>query len=263
MPAPNLGPSADLAVRLANLEDQVRRLQQNPLGQAFSATQSDGSVGLQVYQDPTTGSLNWVLYQGPNSTRDPNTGLHPIMAYLGQLFSGGVPVDSGVLFNRPNGVQSAVIGNRGVQIFDAKHNQVFATDEYASGSFGEGLQEPSIPIPLPVPVAVLSWPKTNTSGTLAESSFRAQHSHVFYSGFGYCDAGTTGTVQVVIQDSTGATVATGTSYAMSNAAVQGFGETLALPAGFFSAGYTMKVNASASGGGNTYAQLVAAYGTSS
>lgn len=203
MPAPNLGPNYDLASRLSALEDQVRRLQANPIGQAFSATQSDGSVGIQIYQDPGTGALNWVIYQGPNSPRDPDTGLHPIMAFLGQLFSHGSPIDSGIIINRPTGTQSAIFGNRGMQVLDTTGHQVVGTDEYGTGASGTGLNTPWIPLGQPVGASPngTGWPNT-TSTTMAEVgllAFPAQHSQITWYGITYLASGA-GSVQLALNN---------------------------------------------------------------
>lgn len=251
MPAPNLGPQYDLASRISQLEDQVRRLQQNPLGQAFSATQSDGSVGMRIYQDPTTGSTSMVFYQGPTASRDPNTGLHPLLAYFGELFSGGVAVDSGVLLYRPDGVQSAVIGNRGVQIFDGDHNQVFATDEYGSSPSNEGLSRPWLTIDKPAATAYALWPHLSASGLLAESFFIAQQSHVFWNGSVYADAGVSGSVQASV--TIGSTTITGATHSYSGSQVN-ISETIAVPQPFHGSTAVFAINATVTGTGNLYCQ---------
>lgn len=203
MPAPNLGPQYDLAARLSAVEDQLRRMQQNPIGQAFSATQSDGSVGWQVYTDPTTGSQAMVFYQGPTTARDPNTGLHQALAYFGELFSGGVADDSGILFYRPNGATSAVVGNRGLQVFDAIGHQVFGTDEYGSSPSGQGLNTPWVGYGQPVSAGPTGtgWPNT-TSTSLAQVGFLqfpAQHAQITWYGATYLASGA-GKVQVTVNN---------------------------------------------------------------
>jgi hypothetical protein len=209
VPAPNLGPQYDLAARLSALEDQMRRMQANPIGQAFSATQSDGSVGIQIVQDPTTGALDLVVYQGPSSPRDPNTGLHPIMAYLGQLVSQGVPVDSGAIFQRPTGVPSAVFGNRGLQVYDTVGHQVFATDEYTTSASGIGLNNPWIPLGQMVSASPnnAGWPNT-TSTSMAEVgllAFPAQHTQISWYGITYLASGA-GSVQLALNNGASGTV---------------------------------------------------------
>jgi hypothetical protein len=198
-----LGPQYDLAARLAALEDQVRRMQSNGLGQAFSSTQSDGSVGMQIGQNPNgSGATATQWYQGPTTSRDPNTGLHPGLAYIGELFSGGVSVDSGAIFARPDGSTSMVIGNRGVQIVDKFNNTVVGTDEFGASPTGKGLAYPLIGYGPALPSVGTNWPSTTAASlsSVAILSFPAQHAQVAWSGQVYCPAGTTGQVQVQINN---------------------------------------------------------------
>lgn len=214
---PQLGPAYDLAKRLAALEDQVRRLVANQIGQAFSATQSDGSVGMQVLQDPATGGTAMTFYQGPNTPRDASTGQHPELMYVGELFTGNTPQDSGVIFQRPDATQSAVVGNRGVQLKDPHGNQVFTTDEYGTSPSQVGLNTPWIPLGQPISNSAGStgWPNTTatSSSLVAFLNFPAQHSHITWSGIAFCPSGSAGQVQVQVNNgSAGATHSVGGGY---------------------------------------------------
>lgn len=260
---PALGPDYDLAVRLRRLEDAVARLQANPYGQAFSSTQSDGSIGVQISEDPTSGATAMVFLQGPTSSRDPNTNQHPMLLYIGQLYSGGQPVDSGAIWYRPTGTESAVIGNKGVQIFDPKGNRMFGTDEYASGSSGEGLTDPFLNLPFPVALDAAKYPKT-TSGSwtsIAQMEFIAVHSRLFHYARTYADSGTTGNARIQLVDGNANVVATGATAGIASGTFGSMADTLALPAGFYRQGYTLNVQAQVtSGTGNVYAQTFVCYG---
>lgn len=198
---PQLGPQYDLASRIAALEDQVRRIQSNGLGQAFSSTQSDGTVGMQIGQSQGgSGSTAMVFYQGSTTPRDPNTGLHKALLYIGELFAGGVSVDSGALAYRPDGSQSLVVGNRGVQILDKLGNTVLASDEYGTAPTGKGLNSPQISYGIPLINDATKWPQTTATSMSEVSilSFPALHAQMTWTGYVYCPAGSTGQVQVQI-----------------------------------------------------------------
>lgn len=258
---PNLGPQYDLATRLATLERLVAQLAANQIGQAFSATQSDGSVGMQVVQSTTgSGSTAMIFYQGANTTRDPNTGAHPRLLYIGELFAGGVSVDSGAIAHRPDAgnTQSLVIGNRGTQILDPLGHQVLATDEYGNSPSGEGLTSPILALASPVATGSSSWPKTNSTslGTVAQSEFVAQHPHVWWVAQAVCDAGVNGSVQAQIVGASGA-VATGPAHTVTGTTFINISDTLVLPAGFWRQTYAFEVQAQVtSGTGNIYCQTL-------
>lgn len=199
---PNLGPDYDLAQRLTRLERLVAGMT-SQLGQAFSATQSDGSVGMSILQrQDQVGATAMTFYQGPTTARDANTGLHQALLYIGQIYSGGQAQDAGALWYRPTGTESAVIGNRGVQVYDTQGHQVLGTDEYGTSPSGQGLNSPWIPLGQPVTGSPgnTGWPNTS-SATLAAVSFLnfpAQHSHLTWYGTTYLAAGAAGQVQVGI-----------------------------------------------------------------
>lgn len=260
---PNLGPTYDLAARLHNLEVQVRQLCANQIGQAFSATQSDGSVGLQVVQSTTgSGGTAMVFFQGPNTPRDPNTGYHPMLLFVGQLWENGQPEDAGLLCARESGKYyfSAEPAN-GFAVYDAAGNVVFAPDEVS----GQGVARPYLPIPLPVATAYTSWPHTSSSGTIAESEFPGQNPKLTWTGLAIADAGTTGTVQVnVVDAATGTKVLSGASYSVGSSGYTSISDAVGpLPSPFLDRTFAVQVTASASGGGNVYAQLLTVFGTQS
>lgn len=260
---PNLGPQYDLAARLAALEDTVRRMQSNPLAQAFSMTQSDGSVGMELGQDPGTGSGRWIVYQGTTTSRDPNTDQHPIFMYLGELVSNGKIVNTGAIFVRSGGQESMTIGDGGAGILDKTGWAVFTTDETA----GEGIANPWIPLPALQPVDTSTWPATTatTWTTIAENEFRAQHSQIWWAADTYADTGTNGQVRVtVINIGDGSTVATGSTFSVTGGAFGSASDTFALPAGFWGQTYSLQLQAQVtSGTGNVRAGTFAAYGRSS
>lgn len=254
---PNLGPDFDLSVRLKAIEDQLRGQQANPIGQAFSTTQSDGTLGWTVQMEPTTGTTFMAFFQGPDTGFQPGEANHPALLYVGQVYEGGRNIDGGVLIARPDGVHYlASFTTAGSTLWDAAGNAVVGTDETA----GEGLSSPTLPIPLPVATGVGSWPKTTTSGSIAESGFVAQHAEASWSGFAITDSGTTGTVQVVVVDGTGSTVASGASRNVTSSSFT-TADVVTLPAGFWQQQYTVEVQASVTGGtGNVYCQLFEAHG---
>lgn len=258
---PNLGPQYDLAARIAALEDTVRRMQSNPLAQAFSMTQSDGSVGARLGQDPATGSAGWWFYQGTTTARDPNTDQHPPLMYVGEVFEGNVPVDSAVLFFSTSGVERGQIGGSiGTRFLDDKGNIAFNTDETS----GEGLAEPWLPLPMPAPTVLSAWPNTNATswGTVAQNEFRAQHPKVWWTAYADADAGTNGQVRAVIIDAgTGSPVVTGTTFPVTGGSVIAVSDTVTLPAGFWAQAYSLQVQCQVtSGTGNVYCQTLTAYG---
>lgn len=258
---PNLGPDYDLAVRLKRVEDQLARMQENPLGQAFSATQSDGSVGWRVFQDPKTGATAMIWYQGTTTARDPNTGQHPILQYVGELYSGGQFEDSGLLWYRPDATGSGVVGNRGVQLFDHKGNQVFATDEYGSSPSGEGLTNPRLHLPLPVATGTAQWPNTTATSwsAIARSIGVMQHSHVYWQGYGYAPAGTNAQVKLVINGTT-----TGQVWNVTGGSFTTISEEIALPSGFWSQMWAIEIQAQVtSGTGAVYAMADSLFGLGS
>lgn len=230
---PNLGPSFDLASRLAAIEDQLRRMQANPLGQSFSATQSDGSVGMSISQDiQGDGGTLTRWYQGPTTGRDPSTGQHPLLAYIGQVFVGGAPVDSAMIFFRPGGSASLLLGSRGVELLDTQSNQVFSTDEYGSSPSGIGLNTPWIPLGQPIPAVPSNagWPGTSASSMTEVSllTFPAQHAQLTWYGYAWCPAGATGQVRVQLNNGAAGAIHT------VGAGFTPITETIALGAGSWS-----------------------------
>lgn len=237
-----LGPQYDLAVRLSALEDLVRKLAGNQLGQAFSSTQSDGSLGMKIAQNLAgSGATALVFYQGPTTSRDPNTGLHPSLLYIGELFVGDTSVDSGAIFFRPDGSESMVIGNRGVQIIDTKQNTVVSSDETA----GEGMARPWIPLGTPGSFHFAHWPYTDSSGLMAELFFSAQHPKVYWNASVAGDAGVTGDVTMSITVN-GTTVSSAT-YSYSGTQVN-ISETLTLPQPFYGYQAVLQINGEITGG---------------
>lgn len=260
MAVPNLGPQYDLAKRLSALEDRLARLEANPLGQAFSVTQSDGSVGLSIGinpQDPS-GSTALIFYQGSTTARDPNTDQHGEFLYIGELAAGGKLVDSGLIAYRPDGTESAVIGNRGVQILDTKGHTVVSSDEDS----GEGLARPWVPLPKPVSLDTSQWAGTTGSGIIAESFFNAQHPKVHWNATAVADTGVSGTVQVTI--SCGAQSVSGASHSVTAGTPTYIDEVLVLPQPFFGQEWTFAVNAAVSSGtGEVRCQTWELYGRQS
>lgn len=197
MPLPNLGPQYDFAARITALEDRLARLESNPIGQAFSTTQSDGSVGLSLGIDSQTGSFRWIVYQGSTTARDPNTAQHPALMYLGELVDGtGAFVDSGLIMFRPDGSESLVVGSGGVGVKDTAGNIVFSTD----ATSGQGLARPYIPAAF--------YPARNgdfltSTAASFETVWRAklgkQQPKLYAECWAFADtAGTTGQVQVMV-----------------------------------------------------------------
>lgn len=144
-----LGPDFDLAMRLKSVEDRLARLEANPLGEAFSTTQADGTEGLSIVRDTISGAVAMRLRHGPTSTVGAD-GQHPTFFYMGQLDSTILaPSDTnigkaGAVWLREDGTLIAVLGPAGVQLYDASGNPVVATDE----SVGAGFGAPSWEIPL-------------------------------------------------------------------------------------------------------------------
>lgn len=244
-----LGPNYDLAQRLKRVEDYIARQQQNPIGQAFSATQSDGSIGLQISQTTNgAGATALVVYQGPQTARDPSTGQHPMLLWLGQLWVNGAPSDNGAIFFRPDGTESVIIGDRGVQIVDKGGKTVVSSDENS----GEGLATPWIELGQPTSSHFSHWPYTNsgTSALIAEKFFQAQHPKIYWNASVAGDPGVSGTVQATITVN-GQTVQSG-SYSYSGSQVN-ISELITLPQPFFGHAATFAINGSLSGGsGNLY-----------
>lgn len=140
-----LGPDYDLAVRLAALEQAVARLTANPLGSSFSQTQSDGTLGFELSQDPNSGGTAMAIRHGPQSpfsdtTSTPGTAQHPRFLYIGQLDSSKLPTDAivdndaGFVLLRDDGTPSIIVTQTGgVQVFDKGGVLVLATDEQTGG----------------------------------------------------------------------------------------------------------------------------------
>lgn len=211
-----LGPAYDAAVRLAAIERRLSRLESNPIGQAFSATQSDGSIGLQIGQDAATGATAMVFRQGPATARDPNTDQHPQFVYLGQLYADGVLEDAGGIFSRPTGAESMVVGNRGTQILDPGSHVVFSTDEYGSAPSQIGLNTPWIPLGQPVTSGPTTggWPNTTSTSmaSVAFLTFPAQHSHITWYGATYLASGTANVQMTVNNGAAGAVQTVGSGF---------------------------------------------------
>lgn len=259
---PNLGPEYDAAVRLRAVEERLARLEANPYGQLFSATQSDGSVGMQISQNAGgAGATAMVFYQGPTTSRDPSTNQHPTLLYVGELFSGGVSIDSGARWNRPDGSAAEVIGNRGVQIYDPHGHQVIATDEYGASPSGQGLNSPWVGYGPVVSNNALNWLNTTSSSlvNIGQLAFPAQHANIAWSGSAYCPAGTTGQVQVALNS--------GATSAVKSVAAGGFttiDDTLALGTWSFQQVLTLSLAAAVtSGPGPIYTQIFGVWGKGS
>lgn len=195
MPATNLGLDYDLAKRLAAVERAVKLLAGNQLAQAFSATQSDGSVGLSITQ-ASNGATSFRVYQGPSTARDPNTGLHAALLYIGQLVVNGQPSTSGLILTRPTGKQIMTAGAGGFGLFDAQQNLIFAPDETS----GVGIALPWLALPTPQPLGTSTWPgTTSTSWTaIAQASVNLQQPKIRWSASVYCPPGVSGEVQLML-----------------------------------------------------------------
>lgn len=260
MPLPNLGPAYDLAQRVARLEAMVRQLAGAQIGQAFSAKQSDGSVGMQITQNTDgNGSLGTTWFQSPGVTsRDPNTGYHPSLLYIGQLFVNGQPSAAGLILYRSNGQQTMALGDGGFELRELSGTIAISTDQVAK----EGLATPWVPLPTPAQTGVANWPKTTGSGAVASSNFHAQHPKVWWNAQAYADSGSSGTVQLVLSGPNGASVSSPV-YNVASAAFTSIDVVLTLPQPFMGTGWTANVNATATGGGNVYCQTYSLYGRQS
>lgn len=256
-----LGPQYDLAKRIAQLEQLVAQLAANQLGQAFSATQSDGSLGMAMLQSTQgAGATQTVWYQGPNSPRDPNTGQHPLLVYIGQTVVGGVFSDNAVIFLYPSGVESMTVGAGGVGVLDTRGNVVFTTDAPS----GQGLGRPWIPIQAPVVADASKWPSTTATswGEIARSYVNEQHPKIQWAADGYCPTGT-GQVQMLVRDFSNNVMASGPVHTVSS----GFGawtDVLTLPDGFDLQDHYISVMAQmTSGTGSIASQTWELYGRQS
>lgn len=263
---PQLGPQYDLAARLTYLEQRLARLEQNGLGQAFSSTQSDGSPGLAIQQATTaSGATVTRWYQGPNTSRDPNTGLHPALMYIGQLVDGvtHTPLDNGVIVFYPDEAHQMVnLSPNGVQLFGNDGGQIFSNDTTS----GAGLARPYLPYPHPGPTDALKWPTTSAGswGEIARSLVNWQHPRVYVTGSVYAPTGVTGDAHVVLRDSNFNTLVTGATHTASNGGFANFGEYLTLPSGNNGQFGYISVEAQVSGGtGQVYADTQGIYGVQS
>lgn len=194
-----LGPAYDQAVRLRNLEERLARLEGNELGQAFSTTQSDGSVGMQLGQYAGNNGANAMLfYQSTDTPRDSQTGQHPTFLYVGEVYSSSGPNHAGAVFFRPDLSESAVVGSSGLQILDKVGNRVVGSDEYGTSPSGKGLNSPWVSCGAPIANDVAKWPQTTSASLVNVSilSFPTQHANITWTGQAYCPTGTTGQVQV-------------------------------------------------------------------
>lgn len=164
-----LGPDYDLSVRLKNIEDAIARLTGNPLGSNFSQTQSDGTLGFELFQDTNSGATALGFRHGPNSPftdseTTPGTVQHPRFLYIGQLDSAKLPTaavidnDAGFVLLRDDGSPMLVVtGTGGVQVFDKSGLLMLSTDETNGGL------ATSIAYPPPLPNTSLM--STVTGGT--------------------------------------------------------------------------------------------------
>lgn len=252
-----LGPEYDLAVRLAALEARLAALESNGLAQALSMTQSDGSVGMALGQDEATGSGRWIFYQGVTTSRDPETGLHPTLMYVGELYSSGTPVDSGMIMYRPDGSQSMTVGAGGAGFLDKGRRTVVSTDETS----GEGLARPHIPLPTPQATDSSKWITTTAAGwtEIAASVAEMQQPKIRWDG----EATGTGDVQLLVKDfSSGATLASSSVWSPGGGPFA-WPDTFSLPAGLFGQKVVLSVQARATGGTSVSYVTRALYGVQS
>lgn len=154
---PQLGPDFDLAVRLARLEQQVAALQANPLGTAFGQTQSDGSLGFELAQDPNSGGTALGFRHGPTSPfsdteSTPGTPQHPRFLYIGQLDSTKLPTtaitdnDAGFVLLRSDGSPLLIVTDTGgIQMFDRGGKLLLSTDETNGGLATATAYPPPLP----------------------------------------------------------------------------------------------------------------------
>jgi hypothetical protein len=251
MPAANLGMDYDLAKRLAALERAVKMLGGNQLGQAFSATQSDGSVGLSITQAAGSGATAFRVYQGPNTPRDPNTGLHATLLYIGQLQdSGGGSLHAGLLCARENGkyyFTASPLG--GFAVYDSNNNVVVAPDE---GS-GQGLALPWLPYPTPVSMGTAQWPNTTSTSwaSIAQSAVFLQQPKMRWFATVYVPAGTAD-VQLLLTGGVALSPVHSVGAGFTN-----IDEVLTVPAGhsFLEANYLVVNARVTSGAGPVYVQV--------
>ena len=256
---PNLGPDYDLAVRLKRVEDTLARMGLNPLGQALSASQSDGTLGMSVLQD-FAGITVTRWYQGPSTPKDPQTGQHPMLIYIGQTVSGGLPSDNAMLCFYPSGGESMVVGTGGVGVLDTKGNTVFTPDQTA----GEGLATPWIPLPMPQVADASKWPSTTATSwaEIARCYPLDQHPKIQWSGSSYAPSGT-GQVQLVVKDFSSNVLASSPVHTASSGFAQ-WTDVITMPAGQYGQNHFISVMAQlTSGTGSVGAITYSLYGRQS
>lgn len=222
-----LGPDYDLAVRFSAAEDAISRIQANPLGTNFSQSQSDGSIGFELFQDPASGGTALAVRHGPTSpfsdtTTTPGTVQHPRFVYIGQLDSTKLPTqaivdrDAGFVLLRDDGTPMVVCTQSGgVQMFDKGGVLVYATDEVIGGL------ATAVTYPQPMPVyPTLGYEQTSSTltPTLISSFINYSPSLAYQVILAASDGSASGTAQVVLAayDSSGNAVASWSSQVHSN-----------------------------------------------
>lgn len=269
---PNLGPDFDLAQRLARLEAAIAGIQANPLGTSFSQSQSDGSIGFQLAQDPDSGGTALSVRHGPNSpfsdtTSTPGTPQHPRFLYIGQLDPAKLPVnaivdtDAGFVLLRDDGSPSIIVTESGgVQVFDPNGALVLATDETNGGL------ATSLSYPTPQPVTPSNGNSINTVGfTLVhQSTFINLHTRLVFDTVGNSNTGGGGTFNVAVENGATFEVISGPGYSVpSGLAGISAHDELVVPASWVGQQVVAFCQATGGSGGPTYVNVQNVYGIGS
>lgn len=220
MVAAHLGPSHDLARRLADLERKVAALaSENALDNA-SANERDGTPGFVISTSPDGGVVLRVNHAEGGLGTD---GQHPQMFRVGEFFTNGQSDGTGLEMVRPDGHRYLYVGrqistsNPVFQWFDDSGNELLSADATANW----GLAQPVIPWVAGAPSSTLGgtgWASTaaTTWTTLFTGFFTVQHPACMYRIAAAAGSGISGNFRIQAGPA-GGVLATVDSWSLTNA----------------------------------------------
>lgn len=134
-----------------------------------------------------------------------------------------------------------ILGGGIFKFQDSKGDTLLTNDTVS----GEGLANPWIPLGQPAATSYALWPNTTSSSatSIAEHLCHMQHPKVWWNATAYTEAGTSGSVHLLINGTTA-----GQTWTVGTNGTTFIDEVITLPAGFYGNAWNVQVVANTTGG---------------